>query len=600
MLKGLANVGDVLAGKYRVDKILGLGGMGMVVAATHLELDQQVALKFMLPAALESPEASARFLREARAAGKLTSEHVCRVTDVGRFDSGEPYIVMEYLEGYDLGTMLKKRGPLRVGPAVDYILQACEGLAEAHAQGIDHRDLKPDNLYLSARADGGHIIKVLDFGISKSTVTGIATRTGDILGSPAYMAPEQMRSTKDVDSRADVWSLGAVMYQLLTGRLPFTGDSLPTLCLSVLNDDPIPPNEFREDMPVGLAAVILRCLGKEPEARFADVGELAAALGPFASPAGFGSVTRVQSALKGRQAPPDPSQTIPHGFEAQQGQPGQPGQPGLNGAPPFVALPTLIETENALGPGSDLFVPRVMPARSAGAMTPAAGSAVPAVPAEAVMSAKMTVPEGFARAATGPGSSESFVSTKLIPGRRKQRRRLLIAGLCGAIALVVVAIVMVARSQGLEVAAPEPTPPPQIVAPTAETPQRPEVAPSVTPIEAAAGDPAGTKPSTQEPATQEPSTQEPSTQEPATQEPATGDSKTAPGTKPEHDTRPKLGHGKPPVKPTGKPTSKDGPKAGSGSAAAKPEDGSDDQVDTEDDEDKWGRMHHDQPKEKTP
>jgi serine/threonine-protein kinase len=588
VLKGLANVGDVLAGKYRVDKILGLGGMGMVVAATHLELDQQVALKFMLPAALESPEASARFLREARAAGKLTSEHVCRVTDVGRFDSGEPYIVMEYLEGYDLGTMLKKRGPLRVGPAVDYLLQACEGLAEAHAQGIVHRDLKPDNLYLSARADGGHIIKVLDFGISKSSATGIATRTGDILGSPAYMAPEQMRSTKDVDSRADVWSLGAVMYQLLTGRLPFTGDSLPTLCLSVLNDDPIPPNEFREDIPDGLAAVILRCLGKEPEARFSDVGELAAALGPFATPAGFGSVTRVQSALKGRQAPPDPSQTIPHGFEAQQGQ---------GGAPPFVALPTLIETENALGPGSDLFVPRVMPARPGG-VTPPAGAAVPA---DAVMSAKMTVPEGFARASTSPSSSESFVSTKLIPGRRKQRRRLVIAGLCGAIALVVVLIVMVARSEGLEVVAPEPTPPPQIVAPTAETPQRPQVAPSITPIEATAGaKAAGQEPGAQEPTGQEPTGQEPTGQEPSTQEPAPGDSKTVPGARPEHDTQPKLVRGKPSVKSTAKSASKDGGKAGSGSAAAKPEDPPPDPGDKEDDEDKWGRMHHDQPKEKTP
>src|ERR1043166_4223000 len=217
-MKGLAAVGDVLAGKYKVTKILGIGGMGMVVAATHLELDQRVALKFMLPGAGDSPETELRFLREAKAAGRLNSDHVCRVMDVGRFDSGAPYIVMEYLQGESLAAMLRRHGPLRVSDAVDFILQAVEGLAEAHAHGIVHRDLKPDNLFLHRRNDGGTVLKVLDFGISKISLNGVSTRTGDIMGSPAYMAPEQMESTRNVDARADVWSLGIVLYQMLAGR----------------------------------------------------------------------------------------------------------------------------------------------------------------------------------------------------------------------------------------------------------------------------------------------------------------------------------------------------------------------------------------------
>jgi serine/threonine-protein kinase len=549
MMKGLANVGDVLAGKYRVDKILGIGGMGMVVAATHLELDQQVALKFMLPAALESPEASARFLREARAAGKLTSEHICRVSDVGRFDSGAPYIVMEYLEGYDLGTMLKRRGPLRVAPAVDYILQACEGLAEAHAHGIVHRDLKPDNLFLSARSDGGHVIKVLDFGISKATVTGIATQTGDILGSPAYMAPEQMRSTKDVDARADVWSLGAVLYQLLTGRLPFTGDSLPTLCLSVLNDDPVPPNEIRQDLPEGLTEVIYRCLAKDAEDRYADVGDLAEALGPFATPTGFGSVTRVRSALRGRQAPPDPSQTIPQGFIAQ-------GVVAPGGVPQGPVPPTLQGTgSDLLGPGnSDLFAPRL-----------------PTEPMEEQTVGVTTM---------GGSSGESIEMTTAVP----RQRRLpigLIGGLCGAIGLVVVLIVMVLRSgdSSGEGADPEATSPPRAVVqpPQPEAPRPPP--PQVTPIEEPAAEPVVVEPIVVEPIEPKGS-----------------------GARPAAGPRQKWIRGKRPprVRKDGKDPQKD-PDADSDVTVVDdpptPTPAPDAGVG---DDDKWDRMQHDQPKGKAP
>ncbi len=557
MMKGLANVGDVLAGKYRVDKILGIGGMGMVVAATHLELDQPVALKFMLPAAMESPEASARFLREARAAGKLTSEHVCRVSDVGRFESGAPYIVMEYLEGYDLGTMLKRRGPLRVAACVDYLLQACEGLAEAHAQGIVHRDLKPDNLDLAARADGGHVIKVLDFGISKALVTGIETQTGDILGSPAYMAPEQMRSTKDVDARADVWSLGIVMYQLLTGRLPFTGDSLPNLCLSVLNDQPVPPDQIREDLPDGLSEAILRCLAKERDDRFADVGELAAALGPFATPAGFGSVTRVRSALKGRQAPPDPSQTVPHGFAAQ-------GPLAAGPVPQGLVPPTLLGTGGALGAGSELFAPKA-----------ASAPRTPVAPMGEERPVGVTT--------VGASSGESYEMTAVSRRGGSRFPIGLIGGLCGAIGLVAVLIVMVLRSGGSSGAQPVGVPPQEAATQPAGEPPRPP-GPQVTPIEEPAVEPVV----------------EPVVVEPVVVEPADGEEPAVdPG------ARPKGPRVRRPPRGTGKGSGKGPDRSGSGG-----DDEDDSDVTVVDDpptppatdagisdEDKWGRMHHDKPKE---
>jgi len=296
MTGGIANIGDVLADKYRVDKILGIGGMGMVVAATHLELGNRVALKFMLPAALESAEASMRFLREARASSQLTSEHVCRVLDLGRLDNAAPYIVMEYLEGYDLHSLMKRRGVLKLSDAVDYILQACEGMAEAHMKGIVHRDLKPGNLFISKRADGTSLVKVLDFGISKAA--GMAsTKTGDVMGSPAYMSPEQMRSTKDVDQRADIWSLGVMLYQLVTGMPPFHADSLPAMCLRVLNEEPDALQSLRADLPDDFCRAVFRALAKERDDRYSDVGELAAAIAPFGGDTASFSVTRIAGVL---------------------------------------------------------------------------------------------------------------------------------------------------------------------------------------------------------------------------------------------------------------------------------------------------------------
>ena len=276
-------VGDVIAGKYRVERVLGQGGMGMVVAATHIDLDQLVAIKFLLPAAAANASAVERFAREARASAKLRSDNVVHVTDVGTFDSGEPFIVMEYLEGQDLGQVLREGGALAIDDAVDYVLQACAALAEAHAAGIIHRDLKPANLFLATRQDTVSVVKVVDFGISKVTAaipTGKLTSTQDLMGSPLYMSPEQLAVSHDIDGRSDIWSLGVILYELIAGHLPFRDEGLPQLCTAVLVR-PAPPIE-RTDLAPGLAAIISRCLEKEAAARYAAVGEFAAALAEFA------------------------------------------------------------------------------------------------------------------------------------------------------------------------------------------------------------------------------------------------------------------------------------------------------------------------------
>jgi hypothetical protein len=298
--------GDILAGKYRVDRVLGIGGMGVVVAAHHIQLDEHVAIKFLLPQALANAEAVARFDREARAAVKIKSEHVARVIDVGKLENGAPYMVMEYLEGRDLSAWLTERGPLPVEQAVEFVLQACEAIAEAHAMGIVHRDLKPANLYCIRRPDGALSVKVLDFGISKSTSGAGAmsmTRTHTVMGSPLYMSPEQMESSKGVDARADIWALGVILFELVTGRVPFEGEAITELVLKIVTAAPPILLGAMPGVPPGLDPIIHKCLEKKRENRYASVSELANDLLAYAPARSKLSVERIANIMNAAGMP---------------------------------------------------------------------------------------------------------------------------------------------------------------------------------------------------------------------------------------------------------------------------------------------------------
>lgn len=278
-------VGDTLAGKYRIGRVVGRGGMGVVVEAENVDLHERVAVKFLLPEAKADPEAVARFDREVRVAAKIKSEFVVRVFDAGRLPDGGQYMVLEYLDGEDLADRIRRDGPLSIGDAVRFVLQASLAVLEAHALGIIHRDIKPANLRVVTRPDGGIIVKVLDFGTykrmpgSEVMTEPHATRPGALVGTPMYASPEQLLSAPDVDVRTDVWSLGATLFELLAGIPPFGGATFARVINAVLSTAAPPLGTLRTDVPSGLEQVVARCLEKKPSDRYASVSELAIALG---------------------------------------------------------------------------------------------------------------------------------------------------------------------------------------------------------------------------------------------------------------------------------------------------------------------------------
>ncbi|MEI9936129.1 MAG: protein kinase [Pseudomonadota bacterium] len=276
--------GTIVGGKYRIDGFLGTGGMGVVLSATHLELDAPVAIKIVRDDFAANEAVVSRLLFEARAVARMQSVHVVRVLDVARLPNGAPYIVMEKLRGGDMAVLLEQRSAIPVAEAVAYLLQACEGLIEAHGLGIVHRDLKPENLFLAVTPEGV-VLKILDFGISKDLGTTLRqgkrttlTKGGAAVGSPSYMAPEQICAAPNLDARADIWSLGTILFELLTGRCPFEAETVALMYQKVLTEAAPSLLDVLPSAPSELNTIIQLCLQKDPEERFQTVQELATAL----------------------------------------------------------------------------------------------------------------------------------------------------------------------------------------------------------------------------------------------------------------------------------------------------------------------------------
>jgi len=393
-------VGEVIAGKYRIEGILGSGGMATVFSAWHEELEQRVALKMLHAGTRSDPTAEKRFVREARHAARIQSEHVARIIDVGRTDGDLVYIVMEYLEGNDLSRVLKARGPLPVGEVVEHLVQACDAIAVAHSMGIVHRDLKPANLFLTRRIDGTTCVKVLDFGIAKAFDTPEAnelTSATTMIGSPMYMAPEQMANAREVDARADIWSLGVIAYRLLTRQLPFQGENVVELAMNIASKPPRPLRELRPDVSPVLEMAVMRCFERDPDARWPDVGAFVQTIAPYGPSHLQMLVQRVLRVAQGSESrislPPitgeNSAVTRPARDDTSTTLTGPVGQPSATSLPPpaepqpksrraiFVALALII----VAGAGTGVFLAKQRLGRTAAAPARAEPEAKPIAPA---------------------------------------------------------------------------------------------------------------------------------------------------------------------------------------------------------------------------
>jgi len=381
--------GTVLLGKYRMVKTIGIGGMGVVIAADHLTLQTRVAVKFLLPKLLSNEALTQRFVREARTALRINSEHIARVMDVDTVPDGPPFMVMEYLEGKDLGELVHRRHRFSVEEAIDYVAQAAEALAQAHHLGIVHRDIKPANLFLVERADQPSLVKVLDFGISKTMDDGdtgnplALTKTTTVLGSGLYMSPEQMRSAKSVDHRTDIYALGICLYELLAHTQPYTAESFAELAVRVSTEPPDPLRRHRPDVPEELASAIARAYSRAPEDRYQSVAELMAALAPFAAPT---TLPLIQAVAKAGSAMQRTSPSLPPG----------PGLPRSVPPPPATTAPG--SSKVAVAPTAQITADPRAPSQSSAErpVTTAAGpsdgpAAVPAA-AEPLAGAPALVP----------------------------------------------------------------------------------------------------------------------------------------------------------------------------------------------------------------
>jgi eukaryotic-like serine/threonine-protein kinase len=460
----LVSAGTTLANKYRVERVLGQGGMGVVVAARHLELDQRVAIKFLVAA--QNPRAVDRFLREARTAAKVKSEHVCRVFDFGRLEGGEPYLVMEYLEGIDLKDRLIRDGALPTELVTGWIIEICDALAEAHAAGIVHRDLKPENVFLASRSDGSVCAKLLDFGIAKRLGTASwQTLPKSMLGSPAYISPEQIGSSRDVGPRADVWSLGVMLYELLSGELPFRGESMAELIFTIRREEPRPLLAVKRSVPEALSQVVAKCLAKKAVDRYASVAELAAELAPFASRDAQSIVTRLARriplpsdpslvVLSGpdpsdpraelAEDPTEPARPTPTSLARAVSDPTEPARPTPTSVARVASDPIPSEPEGAVAPPAP--VPSVAPDSSGaggGFYVPSANPSARAIPLDLVGPEKSPVAaekspvaakKSLVASEKSPvAAKESPVATKKSPSGSRGRGRLVAAALVGVL-----------------------------------------------------------------------------------------------------------------------------------------------------------------------